>query len=40
MGWFFERLDEYSKAHGIDFILSIGVDEADMPEFVKPYFIK
>ena len=40
MGWFFERLDEYSKAHGIDFILSISVDEADMPEFVKPYFIK
>jgi len=40
MGWFFERLDEYSKAHGIDFVLSISLDEADMPEFVKPYFAK
>ena len=38
MGWFFERLDEYSKAHGIDFVLSISLDEKDMPDFVKPYF--
>lgn len=38
MGWFFERLDAYSKAHEIDFVLSISLDEKDMPEFVKPYF--
>ena len=38
MGWFFERLDAYSKAHNIDFVLSISLAEADMPDFVKPYF--
>lgn len=40
MGWFFERLDEYSKAHKIDFVLSISLNEEDMPDFVKPYFAK
>lgn len=38
MGWFFERLDAFSKAHEIDFVLSIGMDETELPEFVKPYF--
>ena len=39
MGWFFERLDAFSKAHEIDFVLSIGMDETELPEFVKPYVI-
>lgn len=39
MGWFFENLDAYTKAHEIDFVLSIGLDADDLPEFVKPYLI-
>ena len=39
MGWFFEKLDAYTKAHEIDFVLSIGLDADDLPEFVKPYLI-
>ena len=39
MAWFFEKLDAYTKAHEIDFVLSIGLDAADLPEFVKPYLI-
>lgn len=39
MSWFFEQLEAYSKAHEVDFVLSISLDEADIPEFVKPYFI-
>lgn len=39
MGWFFEKLDAYTKAHEIDFVLSIGLDAGDLPEFVKPYLI-
>ncbi len=37
MGWFFERLEEYSRTHEIDFVLSISMDAEDLPEFVKPY---
>ena len=39
MGWFFERLEEYSNAHGIDFVLCISEDAENLPEFVRPYFI-
>lgn len=39
MGWFFERLDAYSKAHEIDFILSVSLDAENLPEFIKPYLI-
>jgi len=39
LGWFFERLDAYSEAHGVDFILSVSEDAENLPEFVRTYFI-
>ena len=39
MGWFFERLDSYSKEHGVDFILSVSAEGDTLPDFMKPYFI-
>lgn len=38
MGWFFDRLDEYSRTHGVDFVLSISEAEENLPDFVRKYF--
>ena len=37
--WFFQHLDAASKAHQVDFVLSVSEDAENMPEFIKPYFI-
>lgn len=39
MAWFFEQLEQHSKEHGVDFVLSISEDEENLPEFVKKYSI-
>ena len=35
----FSRLDRLSEKHNVGFILSVSVDDAVAPEFVKKYFI-
>lgn len=37
--WFFQRLNEISKSHEIDFVFSIGMAGEDLPAFIHPYFI-
>ena len=37
--WFFQHLDAASKAHQVDFVLSVSEDAENIPEFIKPYFI-
>ncbi len=36
---FFARLDRLSEKHNVQFVLSISVDDALAPDFVKKYFI-
>ena len=36
---FFSRLDRLSSKHNVQFILSVSVDDAVAPEFIKKYFI-
>lgn len=36
---FFERLDDLSEKHNVDFVLSIKVEDAEAPEFLVKYFI-
>ena len=36
---FFARLDQLADKHNVLFILSVSVDDAVAPEFVKKYFI-
>ncbi len=37
--WFFKRLDDISKNHSVDFLLSISYDSDELPEFIKKYEI-
>lgn len=39
IAWFFERMEAYSKEHGVDFILSVSEDAENLPEFMHPYFV-
>ena len=36
---FFARLDKLSEKHNVQFVISMSVDDAVAPEFVKKYFI-
>mgnify|MGYP004616039101 FL=1 len=36
---FFQRLAELSEKHNVKFVLSVTVDDAVAPEFIKKYFI-
>ena len=36
---FFTRLEELSERHNVSFILSVAVDDAVAPDFMKKYFI-
>ena len=36
---FFARLDKLSVKHNVQFVLSVNVDDAVAPEFLKKYFI-
>ena len=36
---FFSRLDQLSEKHNVQFVLSVNVDDAIAPEFIKKYFI-
>ena len=36
---FFRRLDALSNRHNVQFVLSISVDDAAAPDFIKKYFI-
>ena len=36
---FFQRLAELSEKHNVNFVLSVNVDDAVAPEFIKKYFI-
>lgn len=36
---FFTRLDKLSEKHNVQFVISMSVDDAVAPEFVKKYFI-
>ena len=36
---FFRRLEALSDRHNVQFILSVNVDDAVAPEFIKKYFI-
>ena len=36
---FFERLDDLSEKHHVQFVLSVNCDDAIAPEFLKKYFI-
>ena len=37
--WVFQRLEKISEKNGVDFILSISEDPADLPEFIAKYVI-
>ncbi len=37
--WVFKRLEKISEKSGVDFILSISEDPADLPEFIAKYVI-
>ena len=37
--WFFDCLNVYSSAHGVDFVLSVSEDAENLPDFMHPYFI-
>ena len=36
---FFDRLNELSQKHSVDFVLSISEDPDALPDFIKPYVI-
>lgn len=37
--WMFQRLEKISEKSGVDFILCISEDPADLPEFIAKYVI-
>ena len=37
--WIIERLEMLSQKHSIEFVLSIGEDPADLPEYIAKYVI-
>lgn len=37
--WFFDRLSAMSENHNVDFVLSIGEEPENLPEFVRKYVI-
>ena len=37
--WVFKRLEKISEKSGVDFILSISEDPAELPEFIAKYVI-
>jgi hypothetical protein len=37
--WLFERMESLGQKHGMDFLISISEDPADLPEFVKKHVI-
>ena len=37
--WFFQRLEKISAQHGVDFLISIGTDKEELPEFLNQYVI-
>lgn len=37
--WLFERMEALSEKHGVDFVLSISEDPADLPESIRQYVI-
>lgn len=37
--WFFVRLQELSERHDVDFVISIGTDPSELPEFIAKYVI-
>ena len=36
---FFSRLEALSEAHNVQFVLSVSVDDAIAPDFIRKYFI-
>ena len=38
-GWLFEAMDELSRKHNVDFVLSVSADPASLPEFMKTLII-
>lgn len=37
--WFFKRLEDISRNHNVDFVLSVSADTSELPEFIKKYEI-
>ena len=37
--WLFEAMDELSRKHNVDFVLSVSADPASLPEFMKTLII-
>lgn len=37
--WFFKSLESLSAKRNINFVLSVSMDDADAPEFIRKYFI-
>lgn len=35
----FERLEELSEKHSVDFVISVSEDPSDLPEYIKKYVI-
>lgn len=35
--WFFQRLEDLSRRHEVDFVLSVSEDEENLPEFVRKH---
>lgn len=36
---FFARLNELSAKYNVDFVISVNVDDAEAPDFIRQYFI-
>ena len=37
--WLVERIEKISEKHSVDFVLSIGEDPAELPDFLKKYVV-
>ena len=37
--WFFQRLEKIGEQHEVNFLISIGDDEEELPEFIRKYII-
>ncbi|MDI9520352.1 MAG: ATP-binding protein [Bacillota bacterium] len=37
--WFFKSLESLSAKRNINFVLSVSMDDADAPDFIRKYFI-
>jgi len=37
--WFFQRLEDLSEKHSVDFVISISEDADELPDFIKKYVI-